>query len=279
MRTILPFLLFFVCFSKIWAQRLELGGFFGISTYLGDLQQPQIELLEINQAKGLFMRYNLSGILAVKSSFIWGKISGNDANYTNIYPISQRNLSFQSDLYEASLQLEAVVMRFGDRKNYRSKSLSKRGSPKEFVSLMYIFTGVSGFHFNPKARYQNEWIELQPLGTEGQGMEGCADKYNRLQLSIPAGFGFRINCTDWSSFGFELGIRKTFTDYLDDVSTTYPDLNALQDNNPMAAALSFRTPELTGEPMTVPEGTLRGNDKIKDFYLFGGLSFSITLPK
>ena len=72
--------------------------------------------------------------------------------------------------------------------------------------------------------YYSQWIDLQPLGTEGQGTTAYPDrkKYSRTQIAIPMGGGVKISLNDNLNIAFSFSARKTYTDYLDDVSTTYP---------------------------------------------------------
>jgi hypothetical protein len=138
----------------------------------------------------------------------------------------------------------------------------------------YVFGGIAGFHHNPKAVYNNQWYELQPLSTEGQ------TPYGLYQLAIPGGVGAIVYLTDAISIGIEGGLRKTFTDYLDDVSGTYVDVNELRETNPIAAGLAYRTPEyMDVDPLDMPNpiGNIRGNAKRRDVYFFTGLTFMINI--
>ncbi|MFQ5448624.1 MAG: DUF6089 family protein [Saprospiraceae bacterium] len=262
-------LLIIVCCLLFWqaskSQSLEVGGFFGISGYSGELQVGQVDLLEIHPAFGAHLTYRPSRTLAMKFSLMKGKISGDDANYPTIEFRRNRNLSFRSKVYEASMLLELNFLNFGTADSPRAST--------------FLFSGVSGFYFNPQAYYQNQWVDLQPLGTEGQGIHQVGPgRYNRFQLAIPVGIGFNVFTTEQSSVGLRLGIRKTFTDYLDDIGSNYPNLEVLQTVNPTAAALSFRGAEVTGDAGVNPSGAKRGNPG-NDVYFFGGVSFSIVISK
>ncbi len=261
---IISFLGAFLPFTR--AQSLEVGGFIGVSNYLGDLQQTQFEMSTTNFALGVFTRANLSNYFSVKVHFYKGEISGSDANFETLKGVRARNLSFRSTIYELGIQGEFSFLYFGDK--------DKR------VAAPYLFAGISAFHFNPQAQLNGKWIDLQPLGTEGQGAPVSGkDKYSLLQLAIPLGVGFNINFSDKMNIGFEVGFRKTFSDYLDDVSTTYPDITSLEEENPVAAALSFRTPEYVGHELPNPQGEFRGNPKTKDMYIFAGITFSAIIAK
>jgi len=120
-------------------------------------------------------------------------------------------------------------------------------------------------------------VDLQPLGTEGQGwQENRGRQYNRVQIAIPMGVGFQVRIAKSMNLGFECGFRKTFTDHLDDVSGAYPNIDAFIEENPMGAALSFRSPEVSDNPLQNPEGELRGSPLAKDWYFFGGVMLSVV---
>lgn len=256
----------FGCCIALYAQMqtLEAGGFAGISTYFGDLQQVRFEKDEAHPAYGGFLRYRPSPRWAFKAQFYKGQISGSDANYTGLN-IRKRNLSFRSPVLEAGLQAELSLARFGERESFKA-------SP-------YIFSGASLFYFNPQAPFNGTWVPLQPLGTEGQGLPEYPEPYKLVQVSIPLGVGFQFAVAQAVFFGFELGFRKTFTDYLDDISANYPDLALLASHNPMAAELSFRSPEYTGQELPLPSGEVRGDPDALDMYFFGGITCSVVIQK
>ena len=239
---------------------IEIGGFSGISNYLGDLQQVRFESEESHFAVGVFLRYTSNEHFAWKFHLYKGEISGSDANYDGLV-IRDRNLHFKSPIFELGGQIEYSPVHFGERETR--------------LAAPYVFVGLNYFHFNPMAKYDGEWVELQPLGTEGQWLD--RRPYSLYQWSIPMGIGFGLRVGESGQLGFEVGFRKTFTDYLDDVSSQYPDLEALELQDPMAAALSFRTPEYYGQEQPNPEGKPRGNSDSYDYYLFAGITFSTYL--
>jgi hypothetical protein len=127
------------------------------------------------------------------------------------------------------------------------------------------------------AYYQGQWYELQPLHTEGK-----ANAYNLMQISIPFGFGFKYRITNKISVAAEFGISKTFTDYLDDVSTTYQTYVAQErENGKLSADISYRTDETPDRETSkiTQEGIRRGSPKYNDFYLSNMLSFRYKLGK
>ena len=96
-------------------------------------------------------------------------------------------------------------------------------------------------------------------------------KYALTQFSIPMGGGFKIAVYKTFIIILEYGIRKTFTDYLDDVSTTYTGGNLI-DMSPIAIEMSDKS--LNG-PQT--KGFQRGNTKDNDWYTFTGITLSFKL--
>lgn len=135
---------------------------------------------------------------------------------------------------------------------------------------LYFFAGVGGFYFDPKAQFENAWVRLKPLGTEGQGLPGGAKEYGNFQLCIPMGLGLRKAFTKQLSGGVELQYSKTFTDYIDDVSTSYYDPIALQtahgDIGAFLADPSLNIPDAGPGPTIA--GQQRGDEKDLDAYLF-----------
>lgn len=263
-KTVLSYFFALVVSTTLSAQYHELGVFLGTSNYSGELQS-KFHPSEYNLSFGVFGRKHFTKYWAAKVHFYKGDISGTDANQQHKGGLRQRNLNFRSSLIEAGIQGEYNLTPFAIRE-------------KRF-STVFLFAGVSGFYFNPQAQMNGQWYELQPLGTEGQGSDLYPDrkKYSRFNVAIPMGLGIRLNVNEKSTFGFEIGFRKTFTDYLDDVSTTYPDIDYLLKTNPIVAYLSYREPDYVGTPLDNPVGQDRGDASKKDWYMFTGFTFSVNL--
>ncbi len=249
------------------AQYFEIGGQFGFTNYFGDLQASHLEPSEYNMALGLFGRLNLNRHLSVKLGFLKGEISGTDQNSSASSGRRQRNLSFKSPIYELSLTGEFNIVPFDIR--------------EDKIAAFYLFTGVAGFKFNPYADFEGERYSLRDLGTEGQYLPGSDNTpYSLYQIAIPMGIGTKINLNYRCNIGVEIGLRKTFTDYLDDVSTVYPNIEALDAADPIAAQLSFREAEyyeLDLKSADEPAGKIRGNPDKMDWYFFGGVTISVNL--
>lgn len=248
------------------AQYYELGAFLGVTNYKGELNlQSPLVPTDFNSAVGMFARYNFNRHFSTKASLLKGQVSGSDIN-ANKPELRERNLSFRSDIVELAVVGEYYLLPFAIREGK--------------ITAPYLFAGIAGYRFNPQAEVRGNWYELQPVGTEGQGDPRLSDdpKYSRYQSSIPLGIGFKFSLNHSINIGVEFGARKTFTDYLDDVSGVYPDLDILYKENPMAAMLSFRTPEYNREASwTNPKGQPRGNPSDKDWYFFTGISVSVNM--
>ena len=250
--------------GSLMAQYLEVGMSVGAANYAGELTSNGFRPSEYHPSLGIFGRYNFSPRLAAKGAMTMGQISGSDANSGKASTLV-RNLDFRSPIYELSAMGEFNLTPYAIRNNQGA--------------ALYVTAGLSGFYFNPQAQFNGDWIDLQPLGTEGQGSASNpgSKRYSRVQMAIPFGGGVKINVTDRFNLGFELVFRRTFTDYLDDISGNYPDIEALYVENPMAAALSFRAPQYTQEAMPNPVGTARGNSAVKDYYMFAQFNMSFNL--
>jgi Domain of unknown function (DUF6089) len=258
-------LLCFVIPSFVQAQKLHLDLFGGFSNYQGDLQEKRFTTQQAKGAVGIGVRYDLSNHFAVRSNFTYSALGAND-KYNGQADLRARNLSFQTKLTEGNLLLDYNILNL----NYHKLS-------------PYVFGGVAVFHYNPYA-YDSlgNKIYLQPLSTEGQGLTAYPDRkeYHLTQFAIPFGAGIRWRFTDNIVLSYEIGLRKTFTDYLDDVSSTYIDQTALASaKGAKAVEMAFRGDELKNGATYPAEGTIRGGSKYKDWYYFSGVTISIGLGK
>jgi hypothetical protein len=257
--TILPFFLVFAARAQ---QSYEVGLFIGGSYYIGDLN-PMGHFNNLTQpAAGGIFRYNFNPRFSARANGFYGTIKGDDAS-TRSFAQQQRNLHFKSTIMEFSAIGEFNFLEY------------KLGSNKHpFTS--YLFAGVGVFKHAPRALLNGNWIDLQPLGTEGQGTPlSDKKKYKLTQLCIPFGIGVKTNLAKRIGLSIEWGMRKTFTDYLDDVSGRYVNPYALATfNGPAAGILSDRS--LVRDSFS-NIGRQRGNPTTKDWYSFTGFILSFKL--
>lgn len=249
--------------SAVYGQRhasLDLWG--GASSYRGELVPEGGQGGPLQRAFGISYRQWLGGgRWALRLQLSQCTLVGNDGNSVDELR-RQRNLHVENRLYELAFWAEWHLSRF-------TLGKTQLFSP-------YLALGIAGFKHNPTTLYDGARVALQPLGTEGQGLAEYPSRkpYALWQLAIPMQVGLDYALNERLSFGLFLGYRITFTDYLDDVSTTYVPARVLQQNGDLAVALSNRTAEYTGQAATDKEGTRRGDATNNDSYIVGGLSVS-----
>jgi opacity protein-like surface antigen len=245
--------------AQLEMRGLEIGPWAGVSFYLGDLN-TDFRFDRPNLAGGFAARYNFNHRLAAKVSFNYGKIEAYDSDSGN--PFEQnRNLSFQSDIFDGTAQFEFNFLPYFH-------------GHKEYFFTPYAFAGISVFNYNPKAETDGgELVELRGLGTEGQ-LRG--EEYLVLSSALAYGIGLKWDLTYELSMDLHVGVRNASTDYLDDVSTVYPDASdLLRSRGPLAAELYDRSLMLDGEGNRIDrEGEQRGDDTMNDRYIFVGLGLN-----
>jgi hypothetical protein len=243
----------------------EVGIFAGMSTYNGDLQPRSITFRQSHPAFGILIRKSVYKGLGLRLGASFGKVSGADS-LSSDSSVRSRNLSFQSNITDVHLLLEYNFFDY-----------------KETGFTPYVFVGISVFHFDPYAQDTSGLrVYLPPLSTEGQGLSTYPDRkpYNLTQVSIPFGIGVKYALSPVVNLGFEFRMHATFTDYIDDVSTTYVDeKNLLAERGPTAVQYAFRTDELPGHKADLypPDGTPRGSAAHNDWYYFTGFTLTFNL--
>lgn len=213
--------------------------------YLGDMN-PRGHFSFSHPGFGVFFRYTTNYRYAFKFGVNYGTISGDDKKSSEADQ-QERNLSFRSRILElhSLAEFNFVDYRIGhDRHRF----------------TMYIFAGIGMFYFNPQADIGGGYENLRQYHTEGQ-----SKAYRRVQPNIPFGVGFKWNVGKKCGIGIEWGPRRTFTDYLDDLSGVYPD----------AGNSSVYTNQTTNGSGSA--GDMRGNPSTKDWYFFYGISLNIKL--
>ncbi len=239
------------------AQNFHLNLFSGVSNYSGDLQDEHFTFSQSNFAGGVGASYDLSTHLAVRAGINFASLSASDKYGRNAI----RNLNFASRLTEVNAGVEYYITPLG------SHSLTP-----------YVFGGIALYHFNPYTRdTSGTKYYLKPLSTEGEGFINGKSNYNLTQFAIPFGAGVKLSLSDDVNVGIELGYRKLFTDYIDDVSSNYVDQALLIANRgTKAAELAYRGNELKNGNPYPAGGVVRGSLK-KDWYYFAGFTASFRL--
>lgn len=279
--------------------------------YYGDLApRPSRFSTDISFTRpglGLSFSHRFGPRYTLTSTFMYGNLRGSDvesaAGSDRVFRYA-RNLSFRNRIKE--LSVVASFDLFENQATYISRVL---WTP-------YVFVGVAGFYHNPQAQAPatdlngqplpeaGQWVNLQPLGTEGQyapldsgAVNNGIKPYKLIQIGIPFGLGVRFRLNEVMDFSAEIGFRYTFTDYLDDVSQNYVNLGVFG-NNELARALSYRTNEVRGTPPPAGSGgvdsggylvwpgygqehpgSLRGNKGDNDVYMVTTFRLTYILGK
>lgn len=249
--------------AQTWHAKLHLGTLF----YQGDLSpRPfKFSLGPGNFSVGASIGLQVTKWASISGRFLTGSLSGSDA-FSSEESKRIRNLSFQSRLNEYGIFTDLNI-------NHFWKGLDK------YKIRLYITLGFNIITFDPEAYYQGEWVRLQPLGTEGQMLKDNAkDKYALVNWSRPVGLILEFDLLDNIGLGLEFSPRKTYTDYLDDVSGDYADYNAMiASGNILGAKLSNRTGEyLNSDPILYPPGSQRGQAAKNDWYSYFGIHFKYS---
>ncbi len=253
----------------------ELGGSIGTMNCLTDLGGRKgvgkgfIKDLNVGKSQfsgGIFLSAAYRYAVVLRAEATWGIIKADDKILEGVKGTTlgryDRNLSFKSTIYEVMLAAEIHPRYF---KKYKKGEKLPRFSP-------YLMGGIGYFSFNPKAKLNDLWIELQPLSTEGQGFSEYPNRkeYRLKQLNFPVGAGFKYKLSPLFNFSAECVYRILHTDYLDDVSTRYIDQNVFSNHftgEQLFQVLSLNDRQKELNPTHVPlKNDIRGNPDNNDVY-------------
>lgn len=243
----------------------------GAANYLGDMGGnvlsrrdfiSDLKLSETHMTMVGFVRYKLNPWFSIKSNLTWARISGDDKLSSNPGR-NGRNLSFRNDVVELAAQVQFTFYQINNLgRSYRHQDQFKA----------YLGLGLGAAYHNPKTYYQGVYIPLRGLQTENVS-------YSKVAAVIPASGGFYFTFDKNYRIGFDLSWRTTFTDYLDDVSTTYANEASLP--SPLAIELANRTDELAFVDAAFAEnftaGNKRGDPSHNDSYLTSSIEFSYVI--
>lgn len=244
----------------------ELGLTVGATYYIGDLNPYRHYPKDTKLAGGIVFRHNLTDRYALRIQGLYGTLQAFDSDSPDSLQ-QLRNLHFRAPLFEASLLLEINFFK------YRSKGKdAKKWTP-------FVFGGLAYFRASPKAQLDDTWYDLQQLGTEGQSTTQGDKLYPVDHMAIPFGAGLKLNAGR-IDFQLEWGMRRTWTDYIDDVSGTYFDNDLLAfENGPLAAALADRSGLEDRIPGYSNTGRARGDANTRDWYVYSGLTITYVISR
>jgi len=247
--TVLPFL--------ASAQNFHFSVRAGIASYNGDLKRKSFNFSQSSFIGSIGAKYDFSEHITGRAYFSLTSLRGDDKIKGNEFMLS-RNLNFKTKLMELEL-----------------------GAQYNFLNLNYswwtpfVYAGIGVFHFNPYTKdAEGGKTFLHNLSTEGQGVVPGVKKYSLTQFSIPFGLGAERSLNEDMKVGFEIGYRKLFTDYLDDVSNAYADQATLfAAKGQKAVDLAYRGDEV-GAGSYPAAGATRGNPGSKDGYFYAAITFT-----
>ena len=244
----------------------ELGLTAGATYYIGDLNPYRHYPKDTKLAGGIVFRHNLTDRYALRLQGLYGTLQAYDSDSPDSLQ-QLRNLHFRAPLFEASLLLEINFFK------YRSKGKdAKKWTP-------FVFGGLAYFRASPKAQLDDTWYDLQQLGTEGQSTTQGDKLYAVDHMAIPFGAGLKLNAGR-IDFQLEWGMRRTWTDYIDDVSGAYFDNDVLAfENGPLAAALADRSGLEDRIPGYSNTGRARGDANTRDWYVYSGLTITYVISR
>jgi hypothetical protein len=270
--------------TTYWEGGIQIGP----SNFLGDLGgnpgkgSPFIKDHQFKTTRllgGIYLEAYPSEWLGIRTALNFGSIEGDDANTKEAGGIEEsrkaRNLNFQSKIFE--LWVAAEVYPF----------VAFEYDPSDTYHKLrpYFLAGVGGFHFNPQGKdpATGNWVYLRPLHTEGEGFPEYPGhkEYSLWQVNVPLGVGIKYYVTDNTTLSFEVIHRKSFCDYIDDVSKTYVDPSVFYAHmDPATAALAVRMSNKSATGYTsggYQPGDKRGTSNNNDSYFSIGIKLGFRL--
>jgi hypothetical protein len=222
-------------------------------------------------------RKRISNALSIKGIITGGEIYGNDNLSENTFRYN-RNQDFRSQIIEPSIQVEYHF--FKAKNKFKQDTIIEREKGHLFRHWdLYAFSGIGAFYFNVQGKYNggpltppgmniNEWYELRPLSTEGEGLPGGPSEYTPFAICFPLGIGLKYVLNKNWSIGLELSDRIwTSTDYLDDTHGNYfNNSEILKYKGSIAAYFADPSKNLIADQDLV--GQERGDPKYNDSYMF-----------
>lgn len=216
--------------------------------------------------------------IAVRLEATFGQIHAYDSILKKVAPTTneryERNLSFRSSIAEISLVAEFhPFFIFG---NYNDDHYPPAVSP-------YLLAGIGYFHFNPQAQLNNNYVDLQPLSTEGEGFAEYPNSkvYKLNQICFPLGLGARYDISALLNVRAEIVTRILQTDYLDDVSGRYIDPSVYSNyftGTKLSHALLLNDRHKPGASTAHPDG-IRGRPINNDSYITFSVKLGLTLGR
>lgn len=250
----------------------------GASWYAGDLTTsdkigfPSDQLASLKYTSyhaGGTISYQWHPHMGLRLAGAFGRLTADDAK-SDTDRAKARGLKVETDIVEFSLQWTYDFL--GGYKGILDRP----------TFTPYVFAGVGAVWYRPGATLLigelNGRVDLREYRTEGQ-----TEAYSKWTPVIPFGMGVRTRLAPRWDLRMELGLRKTFTDYLDDVSGATEDRGGrfatpeqLGSGAGASTQYNLRTyiAYQTNDPNVISQkqNLRRGNPETDDWYAFGGIS-------
>ena len=236
---------------------LEVGPHVGMGYYMGDLN-PTLPFAQAQLQYGGLVRFNYDNRWTFRFDYSRVTVTADD---TKLNWRPERGLNFTSKINDFSLVAEFNFLEY------------YTGNPKKNVSP-YIFGGISVFQYTVFANVGDQLVNLSDYATEGpepadaKWYDKMFGKTSPIGISIPFGMGVKFSVSRHMAATVEWRMQKTFTDYLDDVATVYPE------NHAVYTAEDGTTYDLTDPTGNYLAGQQRGNSTFNDW--FGMARVSLT---
>jgi hypothetical protein len=242
----------------------EIGITVGVANYYGDLQPKFFASNNYQPMAGIVYKYFLNPHIGLRVGACYTNLTAADS-LSNLPNNQLRNLSFATHLFEVHGALEMNFLPID--------VLRRKVTP-------FLFGGISVFYFNPYALDNSgNKVYLRPLSTEGEGLPLYPDRkqYSLVNMAFPFGGGAKFFIGQRIMLTGELGFRYTNTDYLDDVSKSYVNLDSLEKyKGKVAKAMSYRGNTAPAWDHVNPDyGFQRGDSKSNDWYWYGNITVTV----
>jgi hypothetical protein len=261
--------------------RREVGISVGASNFLGDLGGRDAigtnflkdwEFSMVRFSAQLYHSYYLNPSTTIKTNINYAWVQGDDKLTKEPFR-NNRNLNFKSNIYEFNTSIQWLILKekMGNKYGLRNVRNRKIGVKATAVGI-YVTAGIGVMYFNPMGLYQGRWVSLHDLHTEGQGLPGGPKQYKRVGVTVPLGIGFRKSFSRQSGIYLEFTQHYTFTDYMDDVSSSYyNNADIAQNYGSVAAAMADpnlgQIVDVNGYSYVSAPGEQRGDQEDKDNFM------------
>lgn len=247
----------------------EIGLWVGAANYYGDLQNNWIPTGNSNMktyspSAGIIYKYYPNPQVGFRFGASFIRITAADS-LSDVVANQRRNLNFTNNMFETYGAIELNLLPIDMEK---------------FKVTPYVFGGIGAFYGSPFTKdNKGDKVFLRNMSTEGQGLPQYPDRkiYPVVNAMFPFGGGVKAFIGNTVMLSAEVGLRYTSTDYLDDVSRSYVNMDTLLAyKGQNAVDLSYRGNEKLDWDGNYPNYKFqRGDFKRNDWYWTVGVSATI----